>query len=195
MQNVIPVVGDRYQLSEFRQDDAKDLIAWLNEPELYSNTLRIPSPYTMKDAEQFLSMVETATCEQGHPRHFALRDGARLVGALAFEDLSYGHRGEIGYWLAKPFRGRGLMTMAVQAACRHAFHEWRLVRIIAHVFARNTASAKLLERCGFQLEGKLRKHHRKDDQFIDSLLYALLKEEERRQGETNADAPSGDEAV
>ena len=71
--------------------------------------------------------------------------------------------------------GRGLMTDAVQAACRFAFSQWKLVRITAYVFAFNAASARVLEKAGSAREGLLQKHRQKDGRFIDSILYALVR--------------------
>ena len=67
------------------------------------------------------------------------------------------------------------MTDAVQGVCQHAFEEFGLVKIIAHVFSHNPASARVLERCGFVQEGLLRKHFLKDGRFIDARLFALLR--------------------
>jgi len=49
------------------------------------------------------------------------------------------------------------------------------VKITAHVFSHNAASARVLEKCGFQEEGFLRKRFLKDGQFIDARLFALLR--------------------
>ena len=64
----------------------------------------------------------------------------------------------------------------------YAFREWNLARIGAHVFPANTASAIALERCGFQVEGRLRGFHHKGERFLDSLSYALVRQppEEKR---------------
>jgi RimJ/RimL family protein N-acetyltransferase len=67
------------------------------------------------------------------------------------------------------------MTKVVRALCEHAFAEWNLVRITAHVFPFNNASAKVLEKNGFLLEGVLRKHHWKAGNFLDAKLYALVR--------------------
>ncbi len=66
------------------------------------------------------------------------------------------------------------MTQVVRAACELAISQWQLVRITAHVFSFNPASARVLEKNGFQFEGELKKNHRKNGVFIDSLLYALV---------------------
>ena len=138
--------------------------------------LRVPYPYDQAAADQFLDIVEHTTEQHGHPIHFAVRNPQdKLVGGMSFEGLACGHRAEIGYWLAKPYWGRGIMTDVVGKACEFAFRQWTLVRITAHVFAFNTASARVLEKNGFQREGLLRKHFQKDDAFIDSYLYALVR--------------------
>ena len=67
------------------------------------------------------------------------------------------------------------MTAVVRRGCHHAFEEFGLAKITAHVFPHNPASARVLEKCGFEEEGFLRKHFLKDGQFIDARLFALLR--------------------
>jgi RimJ/RimL family protein N-acetyltransferase len=67
------------------------------------------------------------------------------------------------------------MTVVVKKTCELAFHEWGLAKITAHVFAFNPASARVLEKCGFEQEGYLKKHFLKDGQFIDANVYGLLR--------------------
>ena len=67
------------------------------------------------------------------------------------------------------------MTEVVHRVCQHAFEEFGLVKIIAHVVTHNPASARVLEKCGYVQEGLLRKHFLKDGQFIDVKLFALLR--------------------
>lgn len=170
-------VSDRIYLSEIRSSDRTAFVKHLNNNKgIYKHTLRIPYLYSEEDAEQFLHIVDKATARHGHPVHFAVRDeGEKLIGCCGFDGLCYGHRAEIGYWLAKPYWGQGIMTDVVRAACAFAIAEWKLVHITAHVFVFNKASARVLEKCGFEFEGLLRKHHKKDGKFLDSTLYALVR--------------------
>ena len=118
------------------------------------------------------------TAKHGHPVHFAIRDDEnKLIGACGFDDLSYGHRAEIGYWLAKPHWSQGIMTDVVRSACEIPLDEWKLLHFTAHVFDFNRTSARLLERSGFDFEGLLRKHHKQDGQCLDSTLYALVNQD------------------
>ena len=84
--------------------------------------------------------------------------------------------GELGYWLAPAYWGKGVMTEAVGRLCAQVFAESDLVRIFAEPFADNAASCRVLETCGFSLEGTLRKSVWKGGAFHDARLYALIKE-------------------
>ncbi len=169
-------VHESIHLAEIRPGDKAAFVKHLNDKEVYRNTLRIPYPYSEDDAVQFIGMAAEATARHGHPVHFAIRDqDDQLIGGCGFDGLSYGHRAEIGYWLAKPYWGQGIMTEALRSACDFALTEWKLVRITAHVFDFNQASARVLEKSGFEFEGLLRKHHKKNGQFLDSKLYALVR--------------------
>jgi ribosomal-protein-alanine N-acetyltransferase len=171
-------VNEQIHLSEFRPSDKCALTELLNERDIYDRTLRIPFPYTEKDADEWLALVAKITQQQGRPVHFAIRSADyALIGGCGFDGFQVGksHRAEVGYWLAKPFWGRGIMTAVVQRLCQHAFEEFCLVKITAHVFTHNPASSRVLAKCGFQEEGFLRKHFCKDGQFLDARLFGLLR--------------------
>jgi [ribosomal protein S5]-alanine N-acetyltransferase len=172
-------VTERIYLSDFQPTDQEACVQHLNEKEIYDRTLRIPFPYTAANFLTWFDIVEKATREHGRPVHWAIRnEQGFLIGGCGFMGLQIGqsHQAEIGYWLAKPYWGQGIMTAVVRKACEVAFAEFGLVKIVAHVFAENAASARVLEKCGFVQEGYLRKHHLKDGKFLDAKLLALLKE-------------------
>src|SRR5476651_168626 len=155
----------RAGLSEIRLSDKPALIEHLNDRDIYDRTFRIPFPYTDADAEALLGRVVTATDQHGKPAHFAIRTGDdALIGGCGLNDFEVGksHRAEVGYWLAKPLWGRGIMTAVARRLCQHAFDAFGLAKITAYVFTGNPASARVLEKCGFVQEGLLRKHFLKD---------------------------------
>jgi len=172
------VVNNQVHLSEFRASDKDALVEHLNDREIYDRTLRIPFPYTEAHAQEWLALYAKTTEQQGQAVHFSIRNADdALIGGCGFNGFEPGksHLAEFGYWLAKPLWGQGIMTAVVRRVCQHAFEEFGLVKIIAHVYAQNLASARVLEKCGFQQEGFLRKHTLKDGQFLDVRLFALLK--------------------
>jgi ribosomal-protein-alanine N-acetyltransferase len=172
-------VTPEISLTDFNRSDLDALVEWFSEREIYERTLRIPHPYTLADAEKWLAIVGQTVGQNGRIADWAIRDSAgQLIGGVGLEraPANAPHRAEIGYWLAKPFWGRGIMTVAVGTVCRHAFDAIGLAKITADVFSFNDASARVLEKCGFEPEGYLRQHLQKDGRLIDVKLYGLLKE-------------------
>jgi [ribosomal protein S5]-alanine N-acetyltransferase len=172
-------ISEQIHLSKLLPSDQAACIQHMKDREIYDLTLRIPYPYTEAHFREWLDIVEKATTQQGRPVNWAIRDNNEfLIGGCGFSGLHVGksHRAEIGYWLAKPYWGQGIMTAVVGRLCEFAFAELNLVKIEAQVFAGNSASAKVLQKCGFVQEGYLRKHHLKDGKYLDARLFALVKE-------------------
>ncbi len=166
-----------YSISDIVPADKTAYLEHLKDKEIYDRTLAIPYPYTDEAADWWIEHVAEETKAQGRSVNWAIRrsDGY-LIGGIGHHELQLGktHQAEIGYWLAKPYWGRGIMTDAVRRVADHSFRELRLIRLTAHVFAFNTASVRVLEKAGFQLEGRLRLHYKKDGRLLDGLLYAKL---------------------
>lgn len=174
--NLDIAVNEQIHLTEIRATDRTEVAQYMSDREVYDRLLGIPHPYTEDDFDERFSRYKTATENFGEPVHFAIRTaiGAR-IGGWGFDEVAKGHRAEIGFWLARPYWGQGIMTAVVGKACEYAFAQWNLVRITAHVFDFNVPSARVLEKNGFVCEGYLRKHFLKDGRFIDGKLYALVR--------------------
>jgi ribosomal-protein-alanine N-acetyltransferase len=135
---------------------------------------RFPHPYTLNDAEGFLSVV----LRQDPRVAFAVATQREAIGGIGLDVGADVHRfsAELGYWLAEPFWGRGLMTEAVKQFTAWTFEHLEVHRIHASVFATNAASIRVLERAGFQREGHLRASVFKQGRILDQFLYARIKD-------------------
>jgi ribosomal-protein-alanine N-acetyltransferase len=138
--------------------------------------VRIPHPYSVQNAEQWIEF----TSKQDPQTNFGIVIDDQVIGGIGIDVNPAGvsacqHLGEIGYWLGETFWGRGIATEALNAVTEWAFRELRLVRLYAKVFARNEASARVLEKAGYTFEGRSQSHYFRDDQFIDGLLYAKVR--------------------
>jgi len=172
-------INDLIALTEFRADDKSNLVRYLNDPVIYQNTLTIPSTYTEADADKWFEIVRANQEKFGRQTNWAIRhEEAGLIGGIGsmVKTGIEGHRDEIGYWLAEPFRGQGIMTEVIIKLSEHLFETRPLVRIEAWVYAHNPASARALEKAGFQREGFARKFAKKDGQFIDAVLLAKIRD-------------------
>ena len=104
-----------------------------------------------------------------------------LVGTCTiFQFQTASRRAEIGYALGRPYWGSGYMHEALQTLLRYAFETLDLNRLEADIDPRNLASAKTLERLGFQKEGFLRERWIVNGEVSDTWLYGLLRREWRR---------------
>jgi [ribosomal protein S5]-alanine N-acetyltransferase len=100
---------------------------------------------------------------------------AAIVGNI---NLTQVHRGAfqscvMGYNLAAAEQGKGYMTEAVTAAVGFAFERWKLHRVAANYMPRNTRSAAVLMRCGFQIEGHAPAYLLIDGKWEDHVLTAI----------------------
>ncbi len=146
-----------------------------------------PRPYTRGDAAFY---VRDCMEKEGRGQLCrAIVCGGEAVGSIGIFQGSdvYRRSAELGYWLAEPFWGRGIMTRAVRLLAAEAFDALDIVRLYAEPFAENHSSRRVLEKAGFLLEGILRRSVCKDGRIMDSCLYSLLKEDARQGAECRDD--------
>lgn len=173
-------LSNNFYISDITWADKQAYVEHLKEKQIYDQTLAIPFPYTEADADWWLNNVAQITSLQGRSVNWAIRraDGF-LIGGIGFHDFELGksHKAELGYWLAKPYWNKGIMTEAVKKVSEFGFKEFGLLRITANVFHFNVGSARVLEKAGYKLEGYLRNHYKKDGKLFDGKLYAKLPED------------------
>ena len=140
-------------------DDAQVLTRLLSgDVELALQTATMPIPYTLESAHTFLSGCDpnynfAIILQRAEPPANGLRAGARdeLVGGCGFKQEPIGI--EIGYWIGRPYWGRGYATAAVELLVEEARRRG-LERLYAEVFVENPASMRVLEKAGFAREGE-----------------------------------------
>jgi len=145
----IPVLEtERLVLRAPRLEDVKAVAMQANDRRIAENTARIPHPYRLTDADDFI-----ATANLGTETVFliTLRNGA-VIGACGFTQVDR-HPPEIGYWLGVKHWGKGYATEAVRAMIDHIFTDLGDESINAAARVTNPASRRVLEKCGFQWSG------------------------------------------
>ncbi len=151
--------------------DAPSLARHAADDDVWRNLRdRFPHPYTLRDAESYIASVSA------RPRQTSFGivvdgEAAGTVTLMPGEDIAR-RTSEIGYWLGRGFRGRGVVTDAVQAATGYAFGELGMHRVFAVPFAHNAASSRVLEKVGYVLEGRMRRSAVKAGEILDQWLYA-----------------------
>jgi RimJ/RimL family protein N-acetyltransferase len=129
-------------------EDAPALFQAICDARIVRNLAQAPWPYSMDHALAFL------TRERG-PRDASLliflrtASAPRLVGGIGVHQLPSG-QDELGYWIARPFWGRGIATEAGEAVIANARHSLRLRRLASGHFVDNPASGRVLMKLGFR---------------------------------------------
>lgn len=145
----IPVLETkRLALRAARLEDAKVVAALANDRRIAENTARIPYPYKLADAEQFIAGAN----KKGEAAYLiTLRDGT-IIGACGLM-FHYDDTPEIGYWLGVPYWNKGYATEALHALIDYAFTDLTHDAVQAGARVTNPASRRVLEKCGFQWTG------------------------------------------
>jgi [ribosomal protein S5]-alanine N-acetyltransferase len=160
-------------LRPWRTTDAAELARHADNAAIVRN-LRdgFPVPFTREAATEFIRKAQALDpiCRFG-----IAVDGA-VVGSIGFTLRSNVERvsAEIGYWLGETCWGKGIMADAVRAVTRYAIATHGLTRVFAVPYAWNPASFRVLEKAGFQCEGRMRRSVIKNGEILDQLLYAYV---------------------
>jgi RimJ/RimL family protein N-acetyltransferase len=149
----VPVLETkRLTLRAPRLEDAKTIAALANDRRIAENTARIPHPYKLSDAENFIG-----TANKGEEALFLItaRDGlnkGQIMGACGFvtQDKAVP---ELGYWLGVEHWGQGYATEALHALIDYMFNEFDHIALQAGARVTNPNSRRVLEKCGFQWTG------------------------------------------
>jgi RimJ/RimL family protein N-acetyltransferase len=180
------ITTDRLILREITLDDLPAVLAYQNDPlylRYYAWTHR-----TEDDVRDFLKMLIALQHEEPRRKFqlaITLRDGDGTAGSAGACIGNCGIRrkdhndfeADIGYELNPKFWGHGYATEAARALVAHGFREMALHRVSAWCVADNLGSQNVLQKCGMQLEGRLRDNEFYKDRWWDTLMYAVLFDE------------------
>jgi ribosomal-protein-alanine N-acetyltransferase len=171
----------RLVLREIVQADAEDLLRIFSDEE----TMRYWScrPYTSVAQARRLINVLAETARGGIGIHWAitLRGDDRLIGKCGYNEWRKAHRrGDISYIIAREHQGKGIVSEALGAMLDYGFDHMNLHSVEAGVTPGNGASARMLQKLGFILEGHLRENFLTETGFVDSLIYSLLRSDWRK---------------
>lgn len=133
-----------------------------------------PHPYTVDDAVKFIENFGVQNPQQV----FAIEYDGEYVGNIGLHKGTDVYRlsAEIGYFLGEPYWNKGIITRAVNLICDYGFKNLDIVRIYAGIFEFNTASMRVLEKCGFKRESVAEKAICKKGAIWNEIRYVKLSE-------------------
>ena len=144
-------------------------------------SLAFAHPYTLAHAQTWIELNAKDKLD-----NFVLtlpEDPRETIGGIGAKPGgdAQSHTGEVGYWISEEHAGKGLSTEVLAAYTEWVFTEGvmndgrRLTRLFANVFSGNTASMRVLEKCGYRAEGVMKGHVEKHGVVYDTHVYGLTK--------------------
>jgi RimJ/RimL family protein N-acetyltransferase len=174
------LVSDRLVLRRFAQRDVHAFVAYRSRPEV-ARFQSWDAPYPIAEGMAMISALlgeHPDTPGEWFQYAVALRSTGELIGDCAAKtDADDPRQAEIGFTFAPAHQGRGYATEAARALLAYLFGERAKHRVRACCDARNAASARVLERLGMRLEGRLRESTWMKGEWTDDLLFAMLDRE------------------
>jgi len=161
---------ERLRLTPPADDDAETIARLANDWDVARRLARLPHPYHIEDAWVFLREL----VPQGIV--WAIRSGEEdaLMGMMGLTPDPAGGGAEIGYWLGRPYWGRGYATEAGRAVVAYGLQ--RFERLTSGYFEGNDASRRVLEKLGFQEVGRGARHSLASGRALPHVDMALTKE-------------------
>ncbi len=173
---------ERLTLREIRESDAAAVFAIFGDEQV-TRYYDVTTMTTMAQARQMAARLRERNDKGDTLRWGVVRKSDhQFIGTGGFNHFMRGWAvAGIGYDIASAYWNHGYMTEALRAILRYGFETLHLNRVEAHVMPANDASARVLEKLGFQREGLLREYGFWKNQYWDLQLFALLQREWRSQ--------------
>ena len=167
-----------YKLREMERGDLKTINQWRNDKEVID---LLGAPFRFINLEVDEQWYEQYMKNRNQNIRCAIVDDSdkKIVGLISLVSINYlNQSGELHIMIGdKKNQGKGAGTFAVREMIHHAFDNMNLQRIELTVLENNTRAIHLYEKCGFKYEGRKRKAKYKNGEFVDMLMYAILREE------------------
>ena len=165
-------------LRPWTEQDVPAIAAACNEEEIALWLDQVPQPYSEKDAREYVASTRRGWRE-GTASSFAIVDleSQEAVGSIGVHWLDREQRvAEVGYWVAREARGRGLASRALRLVAGWVLRDCGLERLQLRADVLNAPSQKVAEKAGFRREGVLRssRFSARQGRRVDFAMYSLL---------------------
>lgn len=164
-------------LRPYKKEDEFSLFKNINDKEISRNMLDVPYPYSLKIARNLVNRkIEESKTKKPEAISFVIDVNGEVAGGITL-DMKPFSAAELSIWLGKNYRGKGIATLATKLVTDYCFKKLKLVRVYALIFPFNKASIHVMEKAGYQCEGRLRKNSQRlgKGKFFDDLMYAKIR--------------------
>lgn len=174
MLNLVKIINMQFKLRPWKISDVESIVKYTDNKNI--TDFMSDAFSSLKIYENALAFIEKAN---SNPNlfYFAITIDDEAIGGIGISILSDIHskNAEMGYWLAEPFWGRGIVTEAVKQMVSFGFKNCDILRIFARPFSNNIASHKVLLNAGFVQETKFVNTILKNGIILDEIIFSIRK--------------------
>ncbi len=169
---------ERLILRPFVDLDAPRVAELAGDKAISDTTLRIPHPYTEAMVLAWIGRHQSIR-DNGLAIFYAidLKESSELIGSIGIDADHIHSRATLGYWIGREYWNRGYATEASSIMLEYVFNVMKFHKVDSHLFSRNEASGRVLEKLGMKREGLLREHILKSGSWEDIIEYGILNSE------------------
>ncbi|MBN4064508.1 GNAT family N-acetyltransferase [Dehalococcoides mccartyi] len=170
------VAGDLLTLRPVNVDDAEIYLQLVAENyDRLSKWHSAPRPSNLADERRKYMAEDLKSGENGKAHWWLIESSNDVAGTIALHSIQARDRSAlVGYWLAEPHVGRGIMTASLRAAIDWAFNELGLIRVEIQCALINRASCAVPERLGIRRESIRRQSQIRNGEILDMASYVAL---------------------
>jgi len=166
-----------FTLRHVKISDAKTFFEAEQDKEAKRNF--ITTPKNIKEVENGIKEeIEQYKSKKPKSEKFTIEVNNNIAGWIAINQLNtpfFEHKAKIDFCLHPNYRGKGIMTKVVKEIIKHAFKKYQLKRLETWTRTFNKAVIKINEKVGFKLEGILKKNKCKNGEYLDDMVWAIVR--------------------
>ena len=173
------IIDDNLLLRTFTPKDAEELFSVVDNSREHLRPW-LPWVDMTTKSEHSLQYIQQSLTHQKNQEGIALGivQGGKIIGGVGMHNWDHHlKKAQLGYWIAKDFEGRGILTECLKRFIDFLFVKVALNKIEIHFMVSNKRSAALAERIGCKVEGIIRQNYIHHGVYHDLVVTGLLKKE------------------
>ena len=170
--------GKLVRLREYRKEDIPLVQRYRNDSETRSFlNIRVPYPYTLADEEKWFEKNSASNDIYSFAVE-TLSEGTYIGGCGTISTDWKTRVVMVGIWIGdKAYWGKGYGTDAMEVLVRFCFEEMNVEKVKLGVYSFNDRARRCYEKCGFTVEGVLRREVYASGQYHDMIMMGILRDE------------------
>lgn len=172
------IITDRLIIRLAKPEDAEAIYAYRSD--VLENQYQGWHPGSVEEVRDYIENMPQTMDMADICFQFAIisMDKDCLIGDMGIVFTNHDRmQAEIGCTLNKDYQGKGYATEALEGMVNYLFGTLDKHRVITSIDPRNVASIRLVERLGFRKEAHFRESYYLRGEWVDDIIYAMLKKE------------------